>query len=103
VPIRTGADYIKALQDGREIWDAGRRIEDVTKHSGFTGTIKPSPTCTTSNTSLNTAISLTRRIPGNVPFDQTSPVTKTRYCGDQLLNPERRRLGLERLGDRPAD
>jgi aromatic ring hydroxylase len=40
MPIRTGADYIKALQDGREIWNAGRRIEDVTKHSGFTGTIK---------------------------------------------------------------
>ena len=40
MPIQTGADYIKALQDGREIWSAGRRIEDVTKHSGFTGTIK---------------------------------------------------------------
>lgn len=40
MPIRTGADYIKALQDRREIWNAGRRIEDVTKHSGFTGTIK---------------------------------------------------------------
>jgi aromatic ring hydroxylase len=25
MPIRTGADYIKALQDGREIWNAGRR------------------------------------------------------------------------------
>ena len=37
MPIRTGADYIKALQDGREIWNAGRRIEDVTKHSGFIG------------------------------------------------------------------
>jgi aromatic ring hydroxylase len=40
MPTRTGADYIKALQDGREVWNAGRRIEDVTKHSGFTGTIK---------------------------------------------------------------
>ena len=37
---RTGADYIKALRDGREVWHAGRRIEDVTTHSGFTGTIK---------------------------------------------------------------
>ena len=25
---------------GREVWHAGRRIEDVTAHSGFTGTIK---------------------------------------------------------------
>ena len=40
MPIRTGADYIKALQDGRENWNGARRIEDVTKHSGFTGTIK---------------------------------------------------------------
>jgi aromatic ring hydroxylase len=40
MPLRKGADYIKALQDGREIWHIGRRIEDVTKHSGFTGTIK---------------------------------------------------------------
>ena len=40
MPIRTGTDYIKTLQDGREIWDAGQRIEDVTKHSGFTETIK---------------------------------------------------------------
>ena len=38
--IRKGSDYIKALQDGREIWHAGRRIEDVTQHAGFTGTIK---------------------------------------------------------------
>ncbi len=35
--IRTGADYIKALRHGREIWHGGRRIEDVTTHAGFTG------------------------------------------------------------------
>lgn len=40
MPIRTGADYTKALRDGREVWHAGRRIADVTAHSGFTGTIK---------------------------------------------------------------
>jgi 4-hydroxyphenylacetate 3-monooxygenase len=39
MPPRKGTDYISALQDGRQIWHAGRRIEDVTKHSGFTGTI----------------------------------------------------------------
>ena len=37
---RTGADYIKALRDGREVWHAGQRIDDVTTHAGFTGTIK---------------------------------------------------------------
>jgi 4-hydroxyphenylacetate 3-monooxygenase oxygenase component len=37
---RRGADYIEALRDGREVWHAGRRIDDVTSHSGFSGTIK---------------------------------------------------------------
>ncbi len=40
MPIRRGADYIKALRDGREVWHAGKRIADVTAHSGFSGTIK---------------------------------------------------------------
>jgi len=40
MPIRSGKDYIEALRDGREVWHAGHRIEDVTTHSGFTGTIK---------------------------------------------------------------
>jgi 4-hydroxyphenylacetate 3-monooxygenase oxygenase component len=40
MPARTGRDYIESLCDGREVWHAGRRIEDVTTHSGFTGTIK---------------------------------------------------------------
>jgi len=39
MPIRKGADYINALRDGREVWHAGRRIDDVTTHAGFTGTI----------------------------------------------------------------
>ena len=38
--VRTGADYIHALRDEREVWHAGRRIDDVTAHSGFAGTIK---------------------------------------------------------------
>ena len=37
---RTGADYIKALRDSREVWYGSKRIDDVTTHSGFTGTIK---------------------------------------------------------------
>jgi aromatic ring hydroxylase len=40
MPVRRGSDYVKALRDGREVWHAGRRIADVTAHSGFTGTIK---------------------------------------------------------------
>lgn len=40
MPIRKGADYIKALRDGRQVWHAGRRIEDVTAHGGFSGTIR---------------------------------------------------------------
>jgi aromatic ring hydroxylase len=40
MPIRTGSDYINALRDGREVWHAGRRIEDVTAHAGFRGTIR---------------------------------------------------------------
>ncbi|MGH7796340.1 MAG: 4-hydroxyphenylacetate 3-hydroxylase family protein [Candidatus Binatia bacterium] len=40
MPIRKGADYIRALRDGREVWHGGRRIADVTTHSGFTGTIR---------------------------------------------------------------
>ncbi len=38
--IRSGRNYIESLRDGREVWHAGKRIEDVTIHSGFTGTIK---------------------------------------------------------------
>jgi len=40
MPVRRGADYIKELRDGREVWHAGNRIADVTAHAGFTGTIK---------------------------------------------------------------
>ena len=28
--VRRGADYVKALRDGREVWHAGQRIADVT-------------------------------------------------------------------------
>lgn len=40
MPLRKGAEYIKGLRDGREVWHAGKRIADVTSHSGFSGTIK---------------------------------------------------------------
>ena len=38
--VRTGAEYVKGLRDGREVWHAGHRIGDVTTHSGFSGTIR---------------------------------------------------------------
>src|SRR5262245_27643847 len=34
---RTGDHYLRALRDGRQVWHAGRRIEDVTTHPGFAG------------------------------------------------------------------
>jgi len=38
--IRTGAEYAAGLRDGREVWQAGRRIDDVTTHPGFAGTVR---------------------------------------------------------------
>ena len=37
VGARTGAKYLESLRDGRNVWHAGRRIEDVTTHRGFAG------------------------------------------------------------------
>ncbi len=37
--LRTGAEYRAALRDGRNVWQAGRLIEDVTVAPGLTGTI----------------------------------------------------------------
>ncbi|HEY7063132.1 MAG TPA: 4-hydroxyphenylacetate 3-hydroxylase N-terminal domain-containing protein [Chloroflexota bacterium] len=37
---RTGEDYVSALRDGRRVYHAGQRIDDVTTHPGFTGTIR---------------------------------------------------------------
>ncbi len=31
----TGAEYLKSLRDGREIWIYGERVDDVTTHPGF--------------------------------------------------------------------
>ena len=33
--IRTGAQYLEGLRDGREIWLQGERVEDVTAHPGM--------------------------------------------------------------------
>jgi aromatic ring hydroxylase len=36
---RTGREYIDSLCDGRQVWQAGRRIADVPTHPGFVGTV----------------------------------------------------------------
>ncbi|NKB64734.1 MAG: 4-hydroxyphenylacetate 3-hydroxylase [Gammaproteobacteria bacterium] len=33
--IRTGAQYLESLKDGREVYMDGKRVEDVTTHPGF--------------------------------------------------------------------
>jgi 4-hydroxyphenylacetate 3-monooxygenase len=38
--IRTGAAYVAALRDGREVWQAGRRFADVTTQPGFAGSVQ---------------------------------------------------------------
>jgi aromatic ring hydroxylase len=38
--VRTGRQYIQTLRDGRRVWHAGRRIEDVATHPGFAGTVR---------------------------------------------------------------
>jgi aromatic ring hydroxylase len=37
---RTGKDYVKALRDGRRVFQGGRRIDDVPAHPGFAGTVR---------------------------------------------------------------
>jgi 4-hydroxyphenylacetate 3-monooxygenase/anthranilate 3-monooxygenase (FAD)/4-hydroxyphenylacetate 3-monooxygenase len=38
VAAQTGKHYLKSLRDGRRLFQGGRRIEDVTTHSGFSRT-----------------------------------------------------------------
>ena len=35
----TGARYIESLQDGREVWLDGEKVQDVTTHPAFTGMV----------------------------------------------------------------
>src|SRR5215475_13490314 len=34
-PLRTGADYLRSLQDGRQIFVEGERVADVVRHPAF--------------------------------------------------------------------
>ena len=33
--IRTGAEYLEGLRDGREIWTHGAKVKDVTAEPGI--------------------------------------------------------------------
>ena len=33
--IRTGAEYLEGLRDGRDVWIRGERVNDVTTHPGL--------------------------------------------------------------------
>ena len=35
--LRRGKDYLDALRDGRRVYHAGQRIDDVPSHPGFAG------------------------------------------------------------------
>lgn len=37
--LRRGRDFIDALRDGRRVWHAGRRIDDLPSHPGFSGAV----------------------------------------------------------------
>ena len=51
MPARTGAEYIKGLQDQeREIWLRGERVKDVTTHPASPTGCGPSRRCTTCST-----------------------------------------------------
>ncbi|HLY65398.1 MAG TPA: 4-hydroxyphenylacetate 3-hydroxylase N-terminal domain-containing protein, partial [Chloroflexota bacterium] len=40
MPPRRGKDYVESLKDGRQVWQGGRRIEEVPSHPGFAGTVR---------------------------------------------------------------
>lgn len=37
---RTGKEYIAGLRDDREVWLGGERVEDITEHPSFAGTLR---------------------------------------------------------------
>lgn len=40
VPLTRGERYIASLRDGRSVWFAGKRLDDVTAHPAFQGTLQ---------------------------------------------------------------
>jgi 4-hydroxyphenylacetate 3-monooxygenase oxygenase component len=37
MPARTGAQFLRGLKDGREVWVGGKRVSDIADHPAFTG------------------------------------------------------------------
>jgi 4-hydroxyphenylacetate 3-monooxygenase oxygenase component len=37
MPARTGAQFLRGLSDGREVWVSGERVSDIVDHPAFTG------------------------------------------------------------------
>jgi hypothetical protein len=37
LPMRTGAEYLRSLKDGRRVFVDGERVKDVITHSAFSG------------------------------------------------------------------
>src|SRR5262247_1802331 len=37
MPARTGAQFLRGLEDGREVWVGGQRVSDIIDHPAFTG------------------------------------------------------------------
>lgn len=35
MPLRTGAEFLESLHDGRQVWLAGEKVDDVTTHPGL--------------------------------------------------------------------
>src|ERR1051325_7118180 len=40
MPIRTGAQYVESLRDGREVWVSGAKADDVPSHPAFAGVVQ---------------------------------------------------------------
>src|SRR4051794_29303172 len=38
--LRSGAEYIESLRDGREVWLGGQRVADVPSHPAFRGCVE---------------------------------------------------------------
>src|SRR6201988_3731935 len=41
LPMRTGAEYLRSLKDGRRVFVDGERVKDVTAHPAFSGAARP--------------------------------------------------------------
>ena len=88
--IRTGAAYVAALRDGREVWQAGRRIADVTTHPGFAGSVQTLAALYEEQHDPAFADVMTRRVGGRTHLVQLPPAGDARAAARQA--PQHRAL-----------